>query len=206
MIWLNYRLKMLSPLHCQSWLTDTEWQYAQTLSEKRARQFCNGRALVRKMLQHIQATGTNDIAISLPSDKAPTLIVGVKHWYLSLSHSKEAIAAAISVNEKIGLDIEQIKPRQFKQLQQGHTALQHAPDLNTFYQQWTLAEAYSKYSGNALLGVLRHGISGKIRHKHFPLPGYMLCLVHQNNDTEITLCEDDGIPPCSIRNNIKAPG
>ena len=58
MIWLNYRLKMLSPLHCQSWLTDTEWQYAQTLSEKRARQFCNGRALVRKMLQHIDTQET----------------------------------------------------------------------------------------------------------------------------------------------------
>lgn len=206
MIWLNYRLKMLSPLQCQSWLTDTEWQYAQTLSEKRARQFCNGRALVRKMLRHIQAADTNDIAISLPSDKAPTLIVGEKHWYLSLSHSKEAIAAAISINEKIGLDIEQIKPRQFKQLQQGHTALQHAPDLNTFYQQWTLAEAYSKYSSNALLEVLRSGLPGQIRHKYFTLPGYMLCLVHHNSDTEITLSENGAILPVSIRNNINAPG
>lgn len=189
MIWLSYRLQMLSAQHCQRWLADAEWQYAQTLSEKRARQFCNGRALVRKMLQHIHAAEINDIAISLPSDTAPTLFVGKQHWHLSLSHSKDAIAVALSHSDKVGVDIEQLKPRQYSQWQKDYIALQPATGLNAFYQRWTMTEAYSKYSATPLLQALREGVPSKTLAKHIPLPGYMLCLVYQHTNTEITLTE-----------------
>ena len=191
MIWLCYRLKMLSPLQCKNWLTDAEWQYALATSDKRARQFCNGRALVKKMLQQLNTAEKADIAISLPSDNAPTLTVNEKRWFLSLSHSKDAIVAALSDTDNIGVDIEQLKPRQYAQWHKDYAALQQTSDLNTFYQHWTRAEAYSKYSGKPLLQILSDGVPDEIPHQHLSLTGYMLCVVHQSANAVITVSEDN---------------
>ena len=54
MIWLGYRLQLWPQAQCRSSLTDTEWQYASSLSTKRSLQFCNGRALARQLLQRYQ--------------------------------------------------------------------------------------------------------------------------------------------------------
>ncbi|HEX5792880.1 MAG TPA: hypothetical protein VFY01_06355 [Rheinheimera sp.] len=190
MIWLSYRLQLLTPAQCRAWLAQTEWQHAQTLSAKRARQFCNGRALIRKLLCQHQPLHNDAITIELPADKAPALTVEGQCWQLSISHSANAVAVAVSHSNKLGLDIEQLKPRNYTALSQQYIALAGAEDLTGFYQRWTTAEACSKYSGEPLLQVLSKTLPDKMPCHYLPLKGYMLCLTHQHANAEITISED----------------
>jgi len=191
MIWLSYRLQLLTPAECKVWLSQVEWLYAKTLSTKRARQFCNGRALIRRLLVYQYQPLYNDaITIELPTDRAPALTVKGQPWQLSVSHSADAVAVAVSHSNKLGLDIEQLKPRNYLTLSQQYAALAGAEDLTDFYHRWTTAEAYSKYSGKPLLQVLNKTLPDKILCHYLPLKSYMLCLTHQHADAEITINED----------------
>ncbi len=180
MIWLSYRLQLLPLEQCRDSLTDTEWQYAQTLGAKRIRQFCNGRALIRRLLQHQHSVSNADIAITLPTDKAPVLSVCGERWQLSVSHSAQAIAVAISRSNRLGLDIEQLKPRNIAEFGREYPALAGAEHIAGFYQRWTAAEAYSKYSGEPLWAVLQQPLPAAPAFYHLPLNGYMLCLCYQD--------------------------
>ena len=94
MIWLGYRLQLWPEEQCRDSLTDLEWHYAQNLSAKRSRQFCNGRALTRRLKHQYNNIYPAAACISLPSDSAPVLTVGAVRWQLSISHSAQAIAVA----------------------------------------------------------------------------------------------------------------
>ena len=190
MIWLGYRLQLWPKAQCRSSLTEAEWQYANSLSTKRSLQFCNGRALARQLLQRYQAISPVGVGISLPSDAAPTLMVRNELWQLSISHSAQAIAVAVSRTNKLGLDIEQLKPRNTADFSREYPALAGASDQLAFYQRWTAAEAYSKYSGQPLLQVLQHSLPTDLPTHYLPLNGYMLCLSYQHADAELTITED----------------
>lgn len=190
MIWLGYRLQLWPEEQCRQNLTDAEWHLAKTMSPKRSRQFCNGRALTRRLLQQHHAALTADVSISLPSDSAPVLTVAAVRWYLSISHSAHAIAVAISNTNKLGLDIEQLKPRNIADFTAEYRALAGAVDTTGFYRRWTAAEAYSKYSGEPLLQLLHHSLPDDIPQYHLPLNGYMLCLVYQHADAVLSITED----------------
>lgn len=192
MIWLSYRLQLLSTAQCQSSLTAQEWHYANNLSEKRRRQFCNGRALTRQLLRQYHGVDHSDILIDLPTNNAPNLMVSGESWQLSISHSAQAIAVAISRTIRLGLDIEQLKGRNITEFCRQFTALAGAVDEHSFYQHWTAAEAYSKYSGEPLFQVLHSPQPEQISHQYLLLNGYMLCLVCQQTDAEIILYEDNG--------------
>ncbi|QBL10713.1 hypothetical protein E0Z06_14870 [Rheinheimera sp. D18] len=189
MILLGYRLQLLPLLQCQAYLTNIEWQYAQTLTNKRALQFCNGRALIRQLLLRYHGISYNNIAIDLPTDKAPTLRVLSEPWQLSISHSAQAIAVAISQTNRLGLDIEQIKARNITEFITEYPALAGAKNLTEFYQHWTAAEAYSKYSGEPLLNLLQQSVKLTEPQYHLSLHGYMLCLTYQYADAKLEINE-----------------
>jgi phosphopantetheinyl transferase len=192
MIWLSYRLQLLSAAQCRGGLTADEWHYALSLSEKRSRQFCNGRALTRQLLRRYHAVKPADVQIDLPSDNAPSLTVNGEPWHLSVSHSAQAIAVAVSCVNRLGVDIEQLKARNIAEFSREFAALAGAVDEPSFYQHWTAAEAYSKYSGKPLLQILHSPQSEQISRQYLSLNGYMLCLVCQQPDAEIILYEDNG--------------
>ncbi|MEH8017116.1 hypothetical protein MN202_07730 [Rheinheimera muenzenbergensis] len=184
MITLAYRLTLQSVEQCQSWLTATEWQYCQALSRNRQLEFSNGRALVRQLLSQNPAQAIVDIAIDLPSDKAPALLLQGKPIQLSISHSGTAIAVAVS-EQPIGLDIEQTKLRDFTALAQQFPALANATTLQQFYQHWTGCEAYSKCTGLTIWQVLQQPLPEDISLYYLPLSNYMLCLCYQDTSLPI---------------------
>ena len=191
MIWLGYRLQLLSAEQCRDSLTGAEWGYAMGQSSKRSRQFCNGRALIRQLVQQQQPVNHADITVDLPADTAPSLTVCGERWQLSISHSAQAIAVAVSRTNRLGLDIEQRKPRNIAEFTREYAALAGATDEITFYKHWTAAEAYSKYSGKPLLQVLRAAPPEQIPRQYLHLDGYMLCLLYQHPAAAITLYEEN---------------
>ncbi|SEH65993.1 Phosphopantetheinyl transferase [Rheinheimera pacifica] len=190
MISLAYRLQTLSVKDCRVWLHDNEWQYCLTLSNKRAREFCNGRALIRQLLLQQSGVAVAEIQITLPSAQAPAMYVGGQAVALSISHSRQAVAVVYSPQQPVGVDLEYIKVRDFVQLSGQFAALKTATDSATFYQSWTAAEAYSKFSKQPLLAVLAQPLPQNIQLTHLPLPGYMLCLCYQHADTKLKITGD----------------
>lgn len=187
MIALAYRLQILSVKECRQWLHDSEWQYSLTLSAKRASEFCNGRALIRQLLLQQNDLVVADIDIELPSDRAPAMSVKGKKVVLSISHSRQAVAVAYSLKQPVGLDLEYIKLRDFAQLSSGYAALSAVNDSTRFYQNWTAAEAYSKFSQQPLLSVLAHPLPQHIQLRHLELPGYMLCLCYKHSESILNI-------------------
>jgi phosphopantetheinyl transferase len=190
MIFISYRLKQMSQQQAAAWLNQTELDYLTQVSVKRAVQFANGRALLRRMLQQRLQLAPSEIVIDLPSTQAPKLSVAGKSWQLSISHSGTAIAVACSAEHVLGIDIEQLKLRQFAKFSTDYVALTNATELIPFYQQWTAVEAYSKFSGLPLLTVLQQPLTKQVQFKHLLLSGFMLCLCRQHTDAEYLLYED----------------
>jgi hypothetical protein len=187
MIWLAYRVTMLPPQQCRGWLDADEWLYAGNCGVKRALQFCNGRMLIRQLLQQQLGLAPAEVSIGLPSDQAPQLVVNGRAIQLSVSHSAQAIAVAVSSTQPLGLDVEQTRSRNFVELAAQHPALQPCAGADSFYRRWTAAEAYSTFSQQPLLAVLAQPLPQNIRLTHLPLPGYMLCLCYQNTDTTLKI-------------------
>ena len=184
MIMLAWRLNMHKVQQCRNWLTDTEWQYSLSLTAKRQQEFCNGRAMVRQLLQHKKLAEPHQVMIDLPSTKAPHLYLPAAQAELSISHSGTAVAVAIS-NHVLGLDIEQQKPRDFNSLRQPFPALQGGETLYDFYRRWTACEAYSKYSGQPLTQVLKQPLPEDISLFYLPLTNYVLCLCYRGDTPNI---------------------
>lgn len=184
MILLAWRLYMQTAQQCQSWLTESEWQYSLTLTAKRQQEFCNGRAMVRQLLQRRMLAEPHQVDIDLPSSQAPRLHLPDSQLKLSISHSGNALAVAIS-DRAVGLDIERQKPRDFAALCQPFPALQGVDSLNQFYQRWTACEAYSKFSDVPLTQVLKQPLPEDISLFYLPLTDYVLCLCYRGDSPTI---------------------
>ncbi|MDX3775318.1 hypothetical protein QE250_14450 [Chromatiaceae bacterium AAb-1] len=174
------------------WLTKDEQLYCQQLAAKRLRQFCYGRALLRKHLCAALTLAVDDIRISLPSEQAPALTVNGRPYQLSISHSDALIAVAYSAEHPVGLDVEMLKPRKdWQSLAAEFPALAGtADDIRAFYQRWTQCEAYSKFSGEPLFPVLNKPLPSFPAFFCLPLGQYMLCLCYQHADTTISITEE----------------
>lgn len=189
-IWLGYRLSLQSLAQCRPWLTPDEWQFVSQATDKRARQFANGRALIRRVLQQQLAIAPHQIQITLPDGAAPQLQVLGQRWHLSISHAGQAVSVAISEIHASGVDIEQHKPRQFAQLSQHYAALAQASDSSTFYRCWTAAEAYSKASAQSVWQVLAQPLPVTVQYHHLELADYTLCLCYLSPPVRIITFTD----------------
>lgn len=142
------------------WLSDAEVLYCAALTDKRKKEFCTARALLRHHLVTVHQVPAEDVLINLPGERAPGLTISGTAYYLSISHSADAVAVALSLEHKIGVDLEQLKPRKNLQaLQQSFVIFSQTGDqLKDFYRCWTQSEAYCKFSGTALLEILTKGL------------------------------------------------
>lgn len=190
MIYISYRLTLMPLAQAVAWLNKSELDYLSTVSMKRALQFANGRALLRRMLEQKMAINSAQINIDLPSEQAPKITVAGQIWQLSISHSGTAIAVACSEQHQVGIDIERMKLRQFAKLSSDYAALANATESLSFYRHWTAAEAYSKLFSLPLLQVLQQPLVKELQCKHLLLSDYMLCLCSKENTVKYILYED----------------
>lgn len=116
------------------------------------------RGLLRVTLAHYLATDPATLQFSFGKHGKPALIG--HQLYFNLSHSANTLAVAISDQDNIGVDIEQIKQRNglqeiaercFSKLELNHwnrlpESLQH----QAFYQLWTKKEAFVKAVGHGI--------------------------------------------------------
>lgn len=142
------------------WLSDTEVLYCTALTDKRKKEFCTARALLRHHLATVHQIPAEEVLINLPGERAPGLTISGTDYYISISHSADAVAVALSLDHKIGVDLEQLKPRKNLQaLQRNFVVFSQTGDqLKDFYRCWTQSEAYCKFSGRALLEILTKGL------------------------------------------------
>lgn len=142
------------------WLSDAEVLYCAALTDKRKKEFCTARALLRHHLVTVHQVPAEEVLINLPGEQAPGLTVSGIPYYVSISHSADAVAVALSLDHKIGVDLEQLKLRKNLQaLQQNFVVFSQTGDqLKNFYLGWTQSEAYCKFSGTALLEILTKGL------------------------------------------------
>lgn len=69
-------------------------------------------------------------------------------YYISISHSDNKVCAVVS-KQKIGIDIEKIKDRDFHKIIKNFEGIESDEfvDLKEFYTLWTLQESYIKIDG-----------------------------------------------------------
>lgn len=65
-------------------------------------------------------------------------------WHVSISHSGDWIAAAVSDDAFVGVDLQVESPRRDWRALAAFAGLQPCPDARHFYRHWTLAEAWMK--------------------------------------------------------------
>lgn len=107
-------------------------------SEKRLRQFCLGRFLIKHVLCSDYGVEAPEIGIK---NEKPYLVNG--DVYFSLSHSKNIVMAAFAPFE-VGLDIEYMKGRDFDAIYRYLERKSERPDPDNFYRFWTKYEAEIK--------------------------------------------------------------
>ena len=138
-------------------------QYAlDTDSEKRSEQYRLGRALLHHALIHIAGIPQTDlchiIEFQYGDHGRPFLAPPYQNIYFNLSHTDRSVALVIGQSPKIGVDIEQIKPRRFfdRLLTRTFTEkeqrwIQNAPNFKAaFFMLWSGKEAYLKADGSGL--------------------------------------------------------
>ncbi len=123
----------------------------------------------------------------------------------NISHSGYAVACAISLQQRIGIDIEQIRPIEIHHFSQQFSPeemqkMYDAPDTQrTFFERWCQKEAIIKVDGRGLsiplpqvkIGGLQANIGGEIFHLK-PLElleGYVSCLASTQPIEEVELEE-----------------
>lgn len=107
-------------------------------SEKRMKQFCLGRFLLKYVLKKIYKIQEPEIRVK---NEKPYLVNG--DILFSLSHSKNLIIAAFAPFE-LGLDVEYMKGRDFESIYRYLKRKSDNPDTDTFYRFWTKYEAEIK--------------------------------------------------------------
>lgn len=148
---------------CLNWLSDCELaRYQSITSSNRKQQFLAGHFLVRKMASHVFTNLPHDLTYYRDAQNLRRLkcnIAARPELYVSISHSGDWIAAAIS-HAPIGIDIETFdKQRDFIAIAKHVFSAAEIGCLEsccneelkeTFYLYWTLKESAAKQYGVGL--------------------------------------------------------
>ena len=124
------------------------------MDDRRRMVFCD--ALLRELLkEHYNAQETEISIISLSSGK-PVAEVRGKEVFVSMSHSGDFVACAVS-DTSVGIDLEvkrEYKPTVYKALNEAEREfiLKSKDEASAFFKVWTAKEAYVKLTGKGLAG------------------------------------------------------
>lgn len=113
-------------------------------SEKRLKEYCLGRFLVKYVLSSVYGVNAPEIGVK---NRKPYLING--DIYFSLSHSKNIIMCVFAPFD-VGLDIEFMKGRDFDSIYRYLERKCEKPDTESFYRFWTKYEAEIKLQKKAI--------------------------------------------------------
>ena len=114
--------------------------------------FITGRLLIREIFKERFGTAFAEIKLT---EYGKPYITGAENFHFNLSHSGDFVALAVS-NAPVGIDIEQIKEIEWKDIAQTFSAKEKSMlnnssgQLNCFYRIWTVREAFSKEEGTGL--------------------------------------------------------
>lgn len=172
---------------------------------KRRREFIIGRVLIKQVLADLLGQNPNDILLSLKENRIPYL--PNSDLYFSLSHSESFVLLAVS-EYPVGIDIEQIKPRNLNRLksvltQQQIQTMQLLSDDEEktafFYRCWTMKEASFKLNTFTQHPVLNpYFLSG--RWGQYLIAGASNVPLHETSvqlkDFNRNICEN--IPMCDV--------
>lgn len=174
-------------------LSDDEQQRADSmrLPEVR-RRFCNGRTALRHILARYLVLPANQLTFQYGEHGRPSLAVKENRLDFNLSHSGDKALLGVSATTRIGIDIEQLRPRknllpiarkvfsspQIKQLEK----LEEDEQQRLFFQFWTLMEAQLKARGGSIFDRPEHlKTTGESRCFLLP-PGHIAALHMQCSD------------------------
>ncbi|KWR74665.1 hypothetical protein RM96_35730 [Cupriavidus sp. IDO] len=153
-------------LPVRTWMSEAELaRLAAMQSAQRAAQFVAGRWLARVLLADAFGGARQDWTLSDGAD-APPEVCGPAPAFLSLSHTGDRIACAVS-DQPIGIDLERCRPRKgLDDLMRAITTeaerarLATANPLQAFAEVWTLKEAWLKRRGGGLFAtMLGHAVA-----------------------------------------------
>ena len=141
--------------------TDQQTQLAARKRQKGYRQFLLSRVLVRAALRNWAGPRADSWVVAADAQGRPYLLAPTSQPLpsISVSHSGDCAICALSDRAGVGVDVEQIRPRDIDRLAADVLAESErhelagtaaAQRLERFYQYWTLKEAYSKALGTGL--------------------------------------------------------
>lgn len=154
-----------------TWLTEDEKQRAKRyLFEKHQLNFATCRKLLKKILARYLNCSPTEINLQTDEFGKPFLPGDLR---FNLSHSADYFFLGINLKNDIGVDIEQIKPRDFLGLakhsfseieEQSVVLADEAERACVFYKIWCQKEAFIKFEGRGLRYPLKEfSVSSKAR-------------------------------------------
>lgn len=150
-------------------------KYKKFKNSQSAYEFYAGKILTRKIISSITGVKPEKIIFKTSKYDRPELVYPIiKNFDFNLSHSNGAVVLAVA-NNKVGVDIEKIKPIEFSIYKNYFTEEESKyifnakkNYLNRFYEIWTLKEAYAKANGR--------GISQNLCNFHFEVKKGLISL------------------------------
>lgn len=112
-------------------------------SQKRLEEFCLGRFLLKYVLKNYYNINTPQITIENNKPKLESNKI-----FFSISHSKDIVLVAL-FNKNIGVDVEQLKDRDYARLFEYYKIKPKKINKISFYKFWTEYEAKIKLQDNA---------------------------------------------------------
>jgi 4'-phosphopantetheinyl transferase len=168
LLWVHIPERDPAPGHLRA-LTPPERERADRFRVDDARRrYVTGRRILRHWLGTLLHCPPENVPLRQSPTGKPELqpppTTG-PHWEFNLSHSGDRILAGLQATGRIGVDVEEIRPRRLLQeiaADYYHpdelTRLHHGgrePDLAAFYRIWTLKEAFIKAIGEGLRYPIR---------------------------------------------------
>lgn len=154
---MAYKLKVVELKHLPlagDFLTDREMQeYSAFKIEKRRREWLGGRYALKMIATTLFTFDVKNMEVkNLPSGKPALLVPGGTHLPVSITHSGDYAAAAISVTgDNIGIDMEVIEPRSRSWAEQCFHNDEISSNAAFFLTElWAKKEAVLKFLGVGL--------------------------------------------------------
>lgn len=158
-----YQLGLFDSKEMKQYLSADECQRADRLKiEQKREQFIITRSLLRLMLSRSLDTAPEDIGFSYEEHGKPVLKDHMSHKSIefNISHSGDYALVAITLDHKVGVDIEQINPRtEFQSLANRFFSekertellgLNHEQQCDAFYRIWARKESFIKATGQGI--------------------------------------------------------